>query len=92
MSAMFASCAKCWVKWSDFALNSPLVPGEALHVASASVQGYSFPRDRNPAEDHSYILDAHLLEQLGQANLLRRRMKQPFAASCSNDQVATNED
>ena len=92
------------LKWSDFALNSPLVRGEALHVASAPVQDHSFPRARNPAEDHSYILDAHLLEQLGQAHLLqkwlqwthtyllRRWMKQPFAASCSNDQVATHED
>ena len=80
------------LKWSDFNLNSPLVPCEALPVTSAPVQDHSFPRARNNAGDHSYILDAHLLEQLGQAHLLRRRMKQTFAASCSNDQVATNEE
>ena len=72
-------------------VGKPLVRGEALHVASASVQDHSFPGARNPAGDHSYILDAYLLEQLGQAHLLRRWMKQTFAASCSNDQVATNE-
>ena len=75
------------LKMSDFALNSPLVRGEALHDASAPVQDYSFPRARNPAEDHSYILDAYLLLQLGQAHLLRRWMKQTFAASCSNGSI-----
>ena len=90
MSAMVASWARCWIVvlyWSDFALNSLLVRGEELHDASAPVQDYSFPRARNPAEDHSYILDAYLLLQLGQAHLLRRWMKQTFAASCSNGSI-----
>ena len=81
MSAMVASWASRWFVVRRFTL--PL----------ASVQDHSFPRARNPAiaGDHSYILDAYLLEELGQAHLLRRWMKQTFAASCSNDQVATNE-
>ena len=37
--------------------------------------------------DHSYILDAYLLEQPGQAHLLRRWVKQTFAASCSNGSI-----
>ena len=70
------------------------------HFATAFVQEHSFPRVRNRADDHPYILGAHLLEQLRHASFLqtcpqlsrscpRRWIKQTFAASCSNDEMNT---
>ena len=85
---MVASWARCWIVvlyWSDFALNSLLVRGEALHVASAHRARLFLSTCSKPCREIIRTsLDAYLLLQLGQAHLLRRWMKQTFAASCSN--------
>ena len=60
---------------SNCALNPQLFRGEVLYFAIASAQDHSFARARVRADDHSHILDADLLEQLGHANPFRNRQE-----------------